>query len=97
MDNNKIPKSRFILYTTPKGDIRIEVFFQDETVWLTINKMADLFDTSKQNISYHLQNIYADEELSKKSTVKEILTVQKEGGKEAELRYLKQETILIYV
>ena len=70
--------AEFLLYTTSDGKVHIEVIFRDETVWLTLNKMADLFQTSKQNISYHLQNIFKDRELSKKTTVKEILTVQKE-------------------
>lgn len=54
---------------------------QDETVWLNMNKMAELFGTSKQNISYHLQNVYKEGELLTNQTVKEILTVQNEGGK----------------
>ena len=76
------PSDKFLLYTSPEGEIKIEVFFQDETVWLTLNAIAELFDTSKQNISYHLQNIFEEKELLRSSTVKEILTVQKEGGRD---------------
>ncbi|MCX6743825.1 MAG: virulence RhuM family protein, partial [Candidatus Parcubacteria bacterium] len=91
-----LPKSEFLLYTSPEGDIKIEVFFNDETVWLTINKMAELFNTSKQNISYHLQNIYNEGELAQKSTVKEILTVQNEGDREVErkLEYYNLDAII---
>jgi len=74
-------KSSFIFYTTPNGDVKLEVFLQDETVWLNMNKMAELFGTSKQNISYHLQNVYKEGELLNNQTVKEILIVQNEGGK----------------
>ena len=74
-------ESQFFMYTSPKGEVKVEVIFQDETVWLTLNKIADLFGTSKQNISYHIQNVYQENELPRESTVKEILTVQDEGGR----------------
>lgn len=74
--------SQFLFYTTERGDTKIEVFLQDETVWLTLNRMAELFGTSKQNISYHINNIFEEGELDKKATVKEILTVQREGDRD---------------
>lgn len=82
MKQDKQPlQSDIIIYSTPEGDVKIEVFFQNETVWLTINVIAELFDTTKQNVSSHLQNIFDSEELEKSSTVKKILTVQKEGSR----------------
>ena len=54
----------------------------DETVWLTQQHMAELFQTTKQNISLHVNNIYKEQELSPKATVKEYLTVRKEGSRE---------------
>lgn len=54
---------------------------QGESVWLNMNSIAELFGASKQTISYHLQNIYKEGELLRNQTVKEILTVQDEGGK----------------
>jgi len=89
-------QSNFLFYTTDEGDTKIEVFLQDETVWLTLNRMADLFGTSKQNISYHIKNIFAEGELDKKATVKEILTVQKEGEREVrrELEYYNLDAII---
>ena len=81
--NEQEPREgEIILYSTPTGATRVEVFFQDETFWLTINRMADLFGTSKQVISYHLQQIYESAELLREATVKEILTVQNEGGRD---------------
>jgi hypothetical protein len=75
-------KSNFLFYRGDDGSVKIEVILQDETVWLPLNRIAELFGTSKQNISYHLQNIYKEKELERKATVKEILTVQQEGDRE---------------
>ncbi len=73
--NNSIPKqSNFFLYTAPDGDVKVEVFFRDETVWLTQQLLADLFNTTKQNISLHFKNIFEDGELIEDSVVKEFLT-----------------------
>jgi len=74
-------KSEIVLYASPDGQIKIEVFFQGDNAWLTLNRIAELFGTTKQNVSYHLNNIYSDGELVKKATVKEILTVQNEGNR----------------
>jgi hypothetical protein len=74
-------EGEIIFYTTPEGITKVEVVFQDDTFWLTINRMADLFSTSKQDVSYHLQQIYDSGELKRGATVKEILTVQTEGNR----------------
>jgi hypothetical protein len=89
-------QSDFLFYTTEEGNTKIEVFLLDETVWLTLNWMAELFGTSKQNISYHIKNIFEEDELNKKATVKEILTVQKEGEREVsrELEYYNLDAII---
>lgn len=82
MSEESTPREgKIIFYTTPEGVTRVEVVFQDETLWLTINRMADLFSTSKQDVSYHLQQIYDSGELKRAATVKEILTVQSEGSR----------------
>jgi len=72
-----------LLYRSPGGEVRVEVFFQAETFWLTQARMADLFGSSKQNISYNLRNIFESKELDRAATIKEILTVQDEGGRKA--------------
>ncbi|MCB0082566.1 MAG: virulence RhuM family protein [Caldilineaceae bacterium] len=83
LSKDKQPREgEIIFYTTPDGITRIEVFFQNETFWLTLNRIAELFGTSKQNISYHLQQIFESSELQREATVKEILTVQQEGARE---------------
>lgn len=70
-----------LLYQTEDGLSRIEVRLENETVWLTQNQMTELFQTTKQNISLHIQNVFEDGELVRESTVKESLTVQQEGSR----------------
>jgi len=82
MSNEILPRGNDLLfYSTPDGSVRVEVVFQDETFWMTINRMAELFGTTKQAISQHLHNIYETGELRREATVKEILTVQIEGDR----------------
>ena len=61
---------------------KVEVRLDQETVWLTQRQMAELFDTSSDNISLHLKNIYKDEELERKSTTENFSAVQKEGKRQ---------------
>ena len=71
-----------ILYTTDDGQARIQLRTEGGTVWLTQLEMAELFQTTKQNVSLHIKNILNDGELSEVATVKEYLTVQPEGKRE---------------
>jgi len=77
--NEKTNNSQIIFYQTENGETKIDVRFQEETVWLSQQLMADLFQTTKQNISLHIQNIYDEGELVPEATVKKYLTVRKEG------------------
>lgn len=72
--------NEIILYQ-PDSTLTLDVRVEDETVWLTQMQMAELFNATKQNISLHISNIYKEGELTKMSTVKEYLTVQKEGSR----------------
>ncbi len=72
-------RSQIVLYQTQDGRRRIEVRLQDETVWLSQKLMADLFQTSKQNICLHLKKIFEDEELDEERVVKEYLTTATDG------------------
>ena len=74
-----IINSQILIYQTEGGQTKIEVRLESETVRLTQKLMAELFQTTKQNISFHIQNIYNESELSPEATVKEYLIVQKEG------------------
>lgn len=75
-------KSQIIIYQTENGETKLDVRFQDETVWLTQKLMAELFQTSVPNISMHLKNVFEEGELEEKRTIKDFLTVQKEGTRQ---------------
>lgn len=75
------PGGQFLVYQTEDGKLKIDVRFEGETVWLAQQQMAVLFQTTKQNISLHIQNIYEEQELEREATVKESLTVQQEGNR----------------
>ena len=62
--------SELILYTTEDGVTKVDVTFVDETVWLTQEQMADLFQKSKSTINEHIKNIYSDGELNENSTMR---------------------------
>lgn len=79
---DNMPKGEILLYQTEDGSTRIDVQLQNETVWLTQAQMAELFQTTKQNVSLHVKNVFEEGELSPKATVKESLTVQKEGDRQ---------------
>ncbi|MCX6150083.1 MAG: hypothetical protein NTX22_06135 [Ignavibacteriales bacterium] len=69
-------KSELILYQTEDGQTKIEVRLEDETVWLTLNQLAELFQKAKSTISEHIKNIFEEGELPKESTVRNFRTVQ---------------------
>lgn len=73
-----------ILYTSPDGLAQIQLRAMDGTAWLSQMDMAELFDTTKQNISLHIKNIYEEGELTESATVKDYLTVQDEGGRQVQ-------------
>ncbi len=70
---------KIIIYQTADGTSNLDVRLENETVWLTQAQMVELFQTTNQNINLHIQNIYREKELEEDSTVKDYLTVQKEG------------------
>lgn len=72
--------SEILLYQTEDGQTKIEVRLEDETVWLSQVQMAELFQTTKQNISLHIRNIFEEGELQENATVKDYLTVQTGGN-----------------
>ena len=74
--------SDVILYTTDDGKTKIDLRLQDGTAWLSQQQIADLFQTTKQNVSKHIKAIYEDGELDEAATVNQQLTVQKEGARE---------------
>lgn len=74
-------EGEIIFYTTPDGAVHIEVFFQDESFWLSQKKMAELFGVEVHTINYHLKEIFNSKELNEKATIRKIRIVQKEGSR----------------
>ncbi len=79
--------SELIKYELENESKTLEVRVEDDTVWLTQAQMVDLFQSTKQNISLHINNIFKEEELDEISTVKEYLTVQYEGKKRLNTKF----------
>ena len=77
MKNNQL-----IFYSTPQGNIKVEVIFEEETFWLSQKRIADLFSVDVRTINEHLQNIYGTGELEKDSTIRKFRIVQKEGSRQ---------------
>lgn len=74
-------KNNIIIYVSKDGSIKVDVNIENDNIWMSQDVMANLYDTTKQNISYHLNNIFKEGELSKNSTVKNFFTVQNEGNR----------------
>lgn len=81
-------KSEIVIYQSENGKTKIEVRLENETVWLSQEQLAELFQTTKQNISLHIRNIFNERELNENSTVKDFLTVQKEGNRNVNRKIL---------
>ncbi len=77
MDN----KNEVLIYEDKDGITKVNVTFTDEDIWLTQNQLAEIYKTSRENITMHISNIYKDNELPKDSTCKKFLQVQNEGGR----------------
>ena len=77
-------KGQILLYQTPDGESRIEVRLQGETVWLSLDQMAELFQRNKSTISRHIKNVFEEGELQPDTTVAFLATVQMEGKRKVE-------------
>jgi len=75
-------ESQIILYTTPKGDVKVEIRFEDETFWLTQKKIAELFGVDVRTVNEHLKNIFDSGELQREATIRKIRIVQQEGNRQ---------------
>jgi len=93
MPDIMLPESDFLLYTTPEGDVRVDVLFQDETVWLTQKRMAQLFGVDVRTVSEHLQNILKKGELSEKSVVRKFRNTAPDG-KTYEMQFYNLDAII---
>ena len=80
-------KNNMIIYVSKDGNIKVDVNIQNETILMSQDMMANLYDTTKQNISYHLNNIFKEKELDKDSVVKNFLTTASDGKNYNVLHY----------
>jgi hypothetical protein len=89
-------KGSLLVYQGKNNEIKLEVRLQDETVWLSINQMAELFGVDKSGISRHLKNIFESGELQRESTVAKFATVQNEGNRKVnrDLEYHNLDAII---
>ena len=87
---------QIIIYQNPDGNSSVEVVVQDESVWLTLNQIAELFERDKSVISRHIRNVYTDGELERGATVAKNATVQKEGNRAVirEIEYFNLDIII---
>lgn len=88
--------SNFIIYNNPNGEVKVDVFVEGETVWLTQKSMGELFGVTKKTISEHLGNIYGSNELQRVATVRNFRTVQQEGERmvNRDLEYYNLDAII---
>src|SRR5262245_22660597 len=96
MSDEHVNRSQILLYQTEGGQQRIEVRLEYGSVWLSQALLAELFQTTIANINLHIKNIYKDNELSEKATIKDYLIVRQEGGKQVNrtVKYYNLEMIL---
>lgn len=94
--NKEEMQGEIVIYQTDDGDTKIDVRFVDETVWLTQQQMAELFQSSRTNIIEHIQHIYEENELDKESTCRKFRQVRIEGNRNVarELPYYNLDMII---
>ena len=97
-EKSKLPQSftEVLMYKTPNNELHVEIYVQDETLWLRQQKIAELFGVVKSTISEHLSNIYNSGELQKEASVRKFRTVQNEGGRKVnrDLEYYNLDAII---
>jgi hypothetical protein len=88
--------TEFLMYSTPNGGVKVEIFLKDENIWLTQDKMGQLFGIDRTVVTKHLKNIYAEGELVREATSAKIAQVQKEGNREVtrNIEYYNLDTII---
>jgi len=89
-------ETKFLIYDNPNGEVRVDVFVQDETVWLTQKAMGELFGVVKSTISEHITNTFESNELQREATVRNFRTVQQEGERlvNRDLEYYNLDVII---
>lgn len=93
MSNSLSNNYNFILYTSPDGEVRVDVFIQNETVWLTQKAMQELFGRAKSTISEHISNVFEEGELDENQVVRKFRTTA-DDGKDYEITYYNLDVII---
>ena len=93
---SKMNENKIVIYQTEDGQTQIDVRLENDTVWLTQAQMVELFQTTKQNVSFHVGNVFKEGELEQEATVKEYLTVQNEGNRKVtrKVKYYNLDVII---
>ncbi|TAG30459.1 MAG: cell filamentation protein Fic [Sphingobacteriia bacterium] len=88
--------NEILLYTTPNGKVKVEIYLQNETIWLTQQKISDLFGVDRTVVTKHLNNIYTEGELNKETTCAKFAQVQIEGNREVkrQIEYYNLDAII---
>ena len=97
MENNQFKKSMdMVLYQTDGGDVSVEAYIKDETLWISQKSMAELFGVDAAAVNKHLTNIFADGELMEAATVSKMEIVQKEGSRSVkrEMKFYNLDAII---
>lgn len=74
---------KILIYQNEKGDTKIDVYYEDDTIWMTQSAMCDLYQVGKSSISEHISHIFKDGELDPQATVRKFRTIQLEGVRQA--------------
>lgn len=96
MSQNEEARGEIVLYQAPDGTVELDVRLERESIWLSLNQMAELFDRDKSVISRHLHNVFKEGELEQEATVAKNATVQREGDREVvrEIEYFNLDAVL---
>ena len=96
MNNELANTGKILIYQNEKGDTKVDVYFTEDTIWMTQKSMCELYQVAKSSISEHIRNILADGELDEDATVRKFRTVQTEGSRQVsrELDYYSLDMIL---
>ena len=96
MNNELVNAGKILIYQNEKGDTKVDVYFAEDTIWMTQKSMCELYQVAKSSISEHIRNILEDGELDEDATVRKFRTVQTEGSRQVsrELDYYNLDMIL---
>lgn len=87
-EGDNFQKGELLIYQTEDGKTKIDVFFEDDTIWLNQKQIAQLYQKGVNTINEHIKHIYEDEELDEQATIRKFLIVRNEGNREISISVL---------